>query len=104
MLSSAVGHGAPAQTRVQERREESDNERSSNSEQLFKLKQRRKGKKRATIEDTSNSELLSMLKDMREDLEERDEKIREELRLRDEHLEDQINKREDALTTALKQR
>ena len=51
-----------------------------------------KGKRRATTEDSSNFELLAMLKDMKEELKERDEKIREELRWRDNYLEDQIKR------------
>ena len=51
-----------------------------------------KGKRRPTTEDSSNFELLAMLKDMTEELKERDEKIREKLRWRDNYLEDQIKR------------
>ena len=52
---------------------------------------------RATSEDSSNSKLLSMLKEIKEEIRERDEQIREELRWRDNHLEDQMKKRENTL-------
>ena len=81
------------QLRLELRREESENEKSSSVEQLFTLEQRRKGKRRATTKDSNTSELLAMLKEMKEELKERDEKIREELRLRDNCLEDQIKKK-----------
>ena len=93
MLSPVANHVVPTQTIAKERIEESDNEKSSNAEQLFTLKQMSKGKKRATTEDSSNSELLAMLTEMKEELKERDGKIREELRLRDKYLEDQIKKK-----------
>ena len=83
MLSLIVNHGVLTQTRVEERREESDNEKNSSTEQLFTPKQRSEGKKRATTEESINSELLAMLKEMNEEIKERDEKIKEELRWRD---------------------
>ena len=104
MLFFVANHGVQAQTRAEERREESDNVKGSNAEQLFTLKQRSKGKMRAPTENSSNSELLAMLKEIKEELKERDEKIREELRWRDNYLEDQIKKRENTLAAALKQR
>ena len=88
MLSLIADHGVPAQTRAKERREEKDNEENSNAEQLFTLKQRSTGKRRAPIEDKSNSKLLDMLKETKGELKERGEKIREELRWRDNYLED----------------
>ena len=57
---------------------------------------------RATTEDNNNSEFLAMLKDMKEELKERDEKIKEELRWRDKYLEDQIKKRDNTLAASLK--
>ena len=58
MLSPIVDHGVPAQIRAEERREESDIEKSSSVEQLSTLKKRSRGKRRATTKDISNSELL----------------------------------------------
>ena len=104
MRSPIADQGIPAQIRAEERREESENEKSSSVEQLFTLKQRRKGKRRATTEDNSNSELLAMLKEMKEELKEREEKIREELMWRDNYLEGQIKQKENTLATSLKQR
>ena len=102
VFSPITNHGVPAQTRAKERREESDNEKSSSVEQLFTLKQRSKGKKRATTNDSNNSELLAMLEEMKEELKERDGKIREELRWIDNYLEDQIKKKENTLVATLK--
>ena len=45
---------------------------------------------RATTKDSNNYELLAMLKEMKEELKERGEKIREKLRWRDNYLEDEI--------------
>ena len=77
---------------LEERESERENERSPSVEQLFTLKQRGKEKKRATTKESSNSELLAMLKEMKEEMKERDEHIRGELRWRDEHLEEKIKK------------
>ena len=104
MFYPIADHWVPAQNRVEERRENSDNEKSFSAEQLFTLKQRSKGKNRATTEDSNNFELLAILKEMKEELKERDEKIKEELRWRDSFLEDQIKKRENTLVAAFKQR
>ena len=100
VLSPVADHGIPASTRAGERRKESDNDRRSSVEQLFTLKKRSKGKMRATTEESSNSELLAMLKDIKEELKERDEKIREELRWRDNFLEDQIKKKRKHLSSS----
>ena len=91
--SPIADHGVPSQTRADERREESEIEKGSSVEQLFKLKQRSRGKMRATTEDSNNSELPAMLKEMKEQLKERDEKIREELRWRYNYLEDEIKEK-----------
>ena len=76
--------------------------RSSSTGQLFTLKQRSKGKKRATTEESNNYELLAMINEMKEELKERDEKIREELRWKDNYFEDQIKKKDNTLATTLK--
>ena len=101
MLSLTVDQGILAQTGAEDRREESDNKRSSSAMQLPSMKQRGKGKRRATNKESSNSKLLTLVKEINEEIRERDEHIREELRWRDNHLEDQIKKRENLLTTAL---
>ena len=63
-----------------------------------------RGKRRAAVEEISTTELLSLLKEMKEEVRERDEQIREELRWRNIHLDEQLKKRENTLTTALQQR
>ena len=83
---------------------EAENEESSSVEQLSIQEQRKKMKNRATIEASSNSKLLTLLKEMKEEMRKRHEQIREELRWRDNHLEDQIKKRENTLAAALQQR
>ena len=92
MLSLIADQGIPAHTRAKKIREESENEKSSSLEQLFTLKKRRKRKRRATTKDSSSSKLVAMLKEMKEELKERDENIREELRWKDNYLEGQIKK------------
>ena len=104
VLFLVFDYGESAQTRAEERREESDIEKSSSAEQLSTLKQRSRGKKRATIEDNNNFELLAMLKERKEELKERDEKIRKEIRWRDNYLEDEIKRRENTLAATLKKR
>ena len=52
-----------------------------------------RGQQRAKIEESSTSELLSLLKEMKSEMKEGDEQIRKELRWRDNHLEDQIKKK-----------
>ena len=63
-----------------------------------------KEKKRATNEESNKSKLLALLKEIKEEIKERDDHIREELRWRDTHLEEQINKRKDNLVEALHHR
>ena len=67
MISPAAHQGTPAPTRAEER-----------------------GKQRATTEESNIFELLSLLKEMKAEMRERDKQIREELRWRDNHHEDQI--------------
>ena len=71
VLSPVANHRVPAQTRYEERREESDTEKSLDAEQLSTIKQRSTGRMRATIEDSNNFELLAMSKEMKEELKER---------------------------------
>ena len=71
MLTSTADQGALAQTGAEKR-----------------------GKKKIVIDESNISELLALLKEMKEEMREIDEQIREELRWRDNHLEDQIKKRE----------
>ena len=66
--------------------------------------QRRKRKNIAETESSSNSELLALLEEMKEEMKERDEQIREELRWRENHNEDQIKKKENTIATTLQQR
>ena len=56
---------------------------------------------RAIIEASNISELPALLKEMNEEMRERDEQIREKLRWRDNHLEDQIKNRKNTLAAAL---
>ena len=60
-----------------------------------------RGKQRAETKKSSAFELLSLLKEMKSEMKERDEQIRDKLKWRDKHLEDQIRKRENALAVAL---
>ena len=101
MLSPTAEHEAPAQTGVEEKGEERENEESSSAEQLPMLRKKGKGKKRATTEERNNFELLALLKEMKKEIRERDEQIREELKWRDNHLEDKIKKRENSIAAAL---
>ena len=48
-----------------------------------------RGKRRATSEERGNSELLTLMKEMRE----RDGQIREELRWRETHFDEELKKR-----------
>ena len=66
MLFPIADHGAPTQIGAEERGEESENEKSPSSKQLFTLKQKGKGKRRAPTKDSINSELLAILKEMKE--------------------------------------
>ena len=50
-----------------------------------------RGKQMTETEANNNSELLTLLKEMKEERRERDGQVREELKWRDNHLEDQIN-------------
>ena len=63
-----------------------------------------RGKQITETEANSNSELLTLLKEIKEERRERDGQVRGELKWRDNHLEDQINKRENSLAVALQQR
>ena len=78
MLSPIADQGTPIPTRVEER-----------------------GKHKATPKESSTSKRLSLLKEIKEEMGERDEQMREELRLRDNHHEDKIKKRDNTLATAL---
>ena len=69
MLSPNTDQGTSTQTRAKER-----------------------GKQRAGIKESSTSKLLVILKEMKEEMRERDGQLREELRWRDTHLEYQIGK------------
>ena len=80
MLSPIVNQRVPTQTGAEDRREASDNERSSSTKKLPSMKQRGKGKRKATNEESSNSKLLTLLKEINEEMRERDEQIKEELR------------------------
>ena len=55
VLSPVANKRILTHSRVEERREDSENETSLSAEQLFTLKQRRKIKMRATLEDNINS-------------------------------------------------
>ena len=55
-----------------------------------------RGKQRDENEASSHSEMLTLLKEMKEKMRERDEQVREKLRWRDNHLEDQIKKIENS--------
>ena len=77
MLTPTIDQGALAQTGVEE-----------------------KEKQRAAIEESNTSELLVLLKEMKE----RDEQLKEKLRWRDIHVEEQIRKREETLIATLQQR
>ena len=59
------------------------------------------GKQKTATEESSTSELLSLLKEMKEEMMEMDEQMREKLRWRDNYLEYQIKKRENTLAVAL---
>ena len=51
MLSPTVEHGAPSQTRVEEREEERENEEISSEEQLPTLMKKGKGKKKLQLKE-----------------------------------------------------
>ena len=68
--------------------------RTTNQGTLAPTRAEEIGKQKATTEESSTSELPPLLKEMKEEMMERDEKMREELRWRDNHLEYQIKKRE----------
>ena len=55
VLSLVANHGVPSQTRAEERREDSDNEKNSSVEQLLTVKQRCKGKKKEPALKTSTT-------------------------------------------------
>ena len=71
VFSPVANHRVPAQTRSEERREESDTKKSLDAEQLSTIKQRSRGRRRATIEDSNNFELLAKSKEMKKELKER---------------------------------
>ena len=104
MLSPTADKGIPAQTGAEERGSERENEESSSVEQFPALKQRGKEKKRAPTKDRNKLELLAMLKEMKEEMKESDEKIKEEIRWRDKNMEDHINEREATLAAYIKYR
>ena len=78
VLTPTTDQRVPAQTGVEER-----------------------GKHRVAMEESSNSNLLVVLKEMKEQMRERDKKMRGELRWIDNHLEDQIKKKENTIEAAL---
>ena len=80
MLCSKVDQGSSTPNRVEERR-----------------------KQRAKTKENSTSELLLLLKEMREEMRGRDELFKEELRWRDNHL-DESNKKREHSDAALYQR
>ena len=73
VLSPTINQGSPAQT-------EAENEDNCSAEQLFTQEQKKKGKNKATTEASNNSELLGLLKEMKEEMGGRDEQIRDKLR------------------------
>ena len=81
MLSPTADQGTPTPTKSEER-----------------------GKQNAATEENNTSKLLSLLKEMKEEMRGMDAQMREELRWRDMYLEDQIKKRENTLAAALQQR
>ena len=60
-----------------------------------------RGERRAEEQESSNSELFSLLTEMREEMKRRDEKFREELRWRDENLAVENRTREENLVPLL---
>ena len=65
MLSPTIDKATPAPARAKER-----------------------GKRRAEVEERSTNELLSLLKEMKNEIRGRDEKLKEELRWRDNHFDE----------------
>ena len=63
-----------------------------------------RGKQITEAEKSNNSELLKLIKEMRDEMRGRDEQLWEELRWRDNHLDEENKKRENNLTVALQQR
>ena len=61
-------------------------------------------KRIATSEESSNRELLILLKEMRDEMRGKDEQLREDLRWRETHFEEELKKKDDNLTAALQQR
>ena len=78
VLSSTADEATPAPTRAKER-----------------------GKRRVEAEGSSTTELLFLLKEMEDEMRERDEQLKEKLRWRDNHLDEQKNKRENSLAATL---
>ena len=53
-----------------------------------------RGKKRAEAEESNTSKLLILMKEMRDGMRGKDEKLKDEIRWRDNHLDEQNKKRE----------
>ena len=62
--------------------------------ELTHIRAENRGKQRVEVEESINSELLILLKEMKAEIKERDEQNKEELRWRDNHLKDQMMKRD----------
>ena len=60
-----------------------------------------RGKRRAKVQESNNSKLLSLLIEMRDEMRRRDEQFREELRWRDNNQVEENKKREKNLATLL---
>ena len=71
---------------------------------LAPIRAEEKGKRRVEAKENYNTEMLSLLKEMREELKQRDEQLKEELRWRDTHIEEKLKNKEDNLTATLQQR